>query len=182
MAFLLFVHPAAFAGFEHRTRVFRFLNVFVCTTLLPGFTVFLLWRLRLFVESIRLRTQKERIIPYLAIMIFYFWSWNVYKHLPDSPPIAVKFLLGAFLAVCGAFFCNIYCKVSMHATAVGSVLLFFLLFSFQDSYASGAYLSVPFLVAGLVCTARLLVSDHSPFEIYLGLFVGMLAQALAWQF
>ncbi len=182
MAFLIFVHPAAFTGFEHITRVQRFLTVFFNDTVYPGFSVFLLWRLHLFTDSIQLRTPKERIIPYLIAMICYFWTWDVYKNLPDSPPIAVKFLLGSFLAVCGAWFCNIYCKVSMHAIAVGSVLLFFILFSFQDPYASGTYLAVPFLVAGAVLTARFLVSDHSPFEIYLGLFAGMLAQGIAWLF
>jgi hypothetical protein len=182
MAFLIFVHPAAFTGFDHRTRVQRLLTVVFNDTFYPGFAVFILWRLHLFTDSIHLRTSKERIIPYLIAMICYFWTWNVFKHLSDSPPIAVKFLLGSFLAVCGAWFCNIYCKISMHTIAVGSVLAFFILFSFQDAYASGSYLAVVFLVTGAVCTARFLASDHSPFEIYLGLFVGMLAQVVAWQF
>lgn len=182
MAFLVFIHPIAFAGVDHPSPPFRLFNVFYCTAFFPGFTVFLLWQLRLFVGSMQLRTPKERIIPYLAAMIFYWWTWDVQKNLPGSPPLAVKFLLGAFLSVCGAWFCNIYCKVSMHAIAVGSALVFFILFSFHDGYASGSYLAMAFLAAGMVCTARFLVSDHTPFEVYLGLFVGMLAQVIAWQF
>lgn len=181
MGFLIFFHPYAFAGFEHKIKVFRFINIFFFNALFPLFSVFLLWRLQ-FIQSVFLRTAKERIWLYLIAMIFYWWTWNVYKNLPDSPPVAVHFLLGAFLAVCGAWFCNIYFKISMHAIAVGGALMFFLLYSFADNYASGLYLSVAFLVTGLVCTARFLCSDHTPFQLYSGLFIGLLSQWVAWQF
>lgn len=181
MGFLIFIHPSAFMGFDHRVKVFRFINIFACNALFPAFSVFLLWRLK-FVHSVILRTAKERIWLYLIAMIFYWWTWNVYKNLPDSPPAAVHFLLGAFLAVCGAWMCNIYFKISMHAIAMGGALMFFFLYSFSDPYASGLYLSLTLLATGLVCTARFLCSDHTPFEIWSGLFVGLAAQWVAWQF
>jgi hypothetical protein len=68
----------------------------------------------------------------------------------------------------------------MHTVAIGSAFLFFFLFSFTDDYASGLYLSIVILVAGLVATSRLLVSAHSNFEIWSGLFIGMLGQLLGW--
>jgi hypothetical protein len=181
MGFLIFFHPYAFAGFDHKIKVLRFLHIVLFNALFPIFAVFLLWRLK-FIQSVLLRTEKERIIPYLISMIFYWWSWNVFKHLPDSPPIAVHFLLGAFLSICGGWICNIYFKVSMHAIAMGGVLMFFLLFSFSDAYASGLYLALALLVTGLVCTSRLVLSAHSNFQVWSGLFVGLLAQYIAWLF
>ena len=77
---------------------------------------------------------------------------------------------------------NIFFKISMHAIAMGGMLMFALLFAFNDSYSSGLYLSVAMLIVGLVCTSRFLVSDHSAREIYSGLVVGMLAQLIAWYF
>jgi hypothetical protein len=181
MGFLIFFHPYAFTGFDHRIKVFRFLNVVLCDAIFPAFAVFLLWRLG-FIKSIHLRTEKERIIPYIIAMIFYWWTWNVYKNLPDSPPISVHFLLGAFLALCGGWICNIYFKISMHGIALGGAMMFFFLFSFTDNYASGLYLSIAVLAAGLVATARLLTGDHTPFELYSALFIGMLAQYIGWKF
>ena len=70
----------------------------------------------------------------------------------------------------------------MHAIAMGGMSMFFLLFSFADGFTSGLYLSIFLLVAGIVCTSRLILSSHSLFEIYAGLFIGMLAQFIAWQF
>jgi len=181
MAFLIFFHPYAFTGFDQKIKLFRFLNVVLCDALFPAFAVFLLWRLG-FIKSMHLRTEKERIIPYVIAMIFYWWTWNVYKNLSDSPPISIHFLLGAFLALCGGWIANIYFKISMHGIALGGALMFFILFSFHDSYASGLYLSIATLAAGVVATSRLLTGDHNPFQLYSGLIVGMLAQFIAWQF
>ena len=181
MGFLIFLHPAVFMGYEHRLKVLRFLHVVIFDALFPAFAVFLCWRLQ-FVRSIHLRTAKERIIPYIIVMIFYWWSWNVYKNIPESPPVAVHFLLGAFLAICGAWMCNIYFKISMHAVAAGGALMFFFLFSFNDNYASGLYPSVALLITGIVCTSRFICSDHTRFEIWAGLFIGLLSQWIAWQF
>ncbi|HMH34699.1 MAG TPA: hypothetical protein VK543_16800 [Puia sp.] len=180
IGFLIYVHPFAYSGIENNTKFFRFLSVFFTTLFLPLFSVFIAWRLGL-VQSIQLRTNRDRIIPYVIVMIFYFWVWYVYNN-QENPPISVHFLLGSFLAICGAWMCNIYYKVSMHAVAVGGLSMFFLLFSFHDPYASGLYLSIAILITGIVCTSRLIVSDHTPFDIYSGLLVGILAQWIAWQF
>jgi len=181
MGFLIFFHPYAFAGFDQRTHVLRFLHILLFNALFPAFAVFLLWRLK-FIDSVLLRTEKERIIPYMIAMIFYWWSWNVFKHLPDSPEVCIHFLLGAFLSVCGAWIANIYFRISMHAVAMGGALMFFFLFSFTDAYASGLYLSLALITTGLVCTSRLVLSAHTSFQVWSGLFVGMLAQYIAWQF
>jgi hypothetical protein len=180
IAFLLFVHPYVYNGFEQWKKSAQIFSVFFTTAFLPVFSVFLLWRLRLFTQSMQLRTAKERIIPYLLVMIYYFWMWRVFNNL-YVPPVTVHFFLGTFLGICGAWFCNIYFKISMHAVAMGGLVIFALLFSLQDNYSSGSYISLAFLVAGIVCTSRFIVSDHTAFEIYSGLFIGALAQLIAWQ-
>ena len=68
----------------------------------------------------------------------------------------------------------------MHAIALGGAMMFFFIFSFHDAYSSGAYISMAVLATGLVCTSRLLTKDHTAFEIYSGLFIGMLGQFVAW--
>src|SRR5258708_35677966 len=95
MGFLIFFHPSAFVGIDDRTKVLRFIHVFIFDALFPAFSVFLLWRLQ-FITSIRLRTTKERILPYIIAMIFCWWTWNVFKNLSDVPPAACHFSLRAF--------------------------------------------------------------------------------------
>lgn len=181
MGFLIFFHPYAFAGFDTRTKVFRFITIVFCDTFLPLFSVFLMWRLKL-IPSMFLRTQKDRMIPYIVAMTFYWWTWIVFKNLPDMPATAIHFLLGAFLAICGGWICNIFFKISMHSMAMGGALMFFFLFGFNDQFGSGLYIAIALLLTGLVCTSRLIVSAHNGFEVWSGLFVGILAQFIAWQF
>jgi hypothetical protein len=186
MGFLIFIHPYAFTGFDMRTRVFRFITIFFCNTFLPLFAIFLMWLLKL-VGSLTLPTMKDRIIPYIVAMTFYWWTWMVFKNVSAGneqkiPDTAIHFLLGAFLAICGGWICNIFFKISMHAIAMGGAVMFFLLLGFNDANASGLYIAVALLCAGAVCTSRLILSEHNGFEIWVGLFVGMFAQLIAWQF
>ena len=177
-AFLVYIHPYAFAGVGERWKFFKLLTVVFNTAFIPAFAVFLMWRLRL-VESIYLRTQRDRMIPYLAVMICFFWAWWVSRNQPDNPPFFVEFLLGSFLAICASWMANIYVKVSMHTTAAGGLVVFFLLQAFSPYDTTGVYFSIALLVAGLIGTARLIISNHSPGEVYLGYILGAVSQLVA---
>jgi hypothetical protein len=181
-AFLIFIHPSVFAGADPLTKKLKLILVALFTVVFPAFTVFLCWRLKL-VRSLHLATSRERIVPYILAMFFYFMTWFVFKNnMSDNPPVILHLLLGSFLAICGGWMCNIFFKVSMHAMAMGGLITFAILFSFTDNYSSGLYLSIAILIGGIVCTSRLIVSDHSPFEIYIGLIVGALGQFIGWLF
>jgi hypothetical protein len=180
-AFLIYFHPLAFPADSDRMRFFRLVMVIFNTTFIPLFAVFLMWRLRL-IESLYLRTTKERIIPYVAAMTCYFWAWLVTKNKMDAPDFYVQFMLGTFIAISLAFMINIYVKVSMHTIAMGGAVTFFLTQAFNENDTTGMYFSISLLIAGLVGSARLIVSDHRPGEIYLGYFVGGLCQIIAMFF
>lgn len=177
--FLLFVHPYVFSGFEPLLKWQRLASVFINMTFIPGFAVFLMRRLNL-VDSMQLKTNRERIIPYAAAIIFYFWGWYVLSRQADSPLVFVDFLQGCFFGVSGAWIININSKISMHTTAMGGLVAFMTLFTFQDENASGLYLIISILIAGWVGMARLMVSDHSRLEINQGYIIGILAQLIAW--
>lgn len=176
--FLLYWHPFAFAGFAPAAKSGLLAPIIINLTFFPAVTVFLLWRLK-FVSSILLQTQKERIIPYAAAMVFYFWAWYLFRNFNHVPDILKQFLLGSFISVIAAWLANIYFKISMHALAMGGMLFFIVWVSFSREGASGIYFSLALLITGMVCTARMIVSDHHPVEIYLGLFAGMLCQLIA---
>ena len=180
IAFLIFVHPFAFSGMDLIIKRQRFIPVFFSPFFFPLFSIFIARRLGL-IRSLYLHTTRDRIIPYVMVMVFYFWAWFVFKNL-DNASVATHFLLGAFLAICAAWMCNIYYKIYMHAVGLGGLFIFFLLFSFNDPYGSGLYLSLATLITGLVCTSRFIISDHSAFDIYTGLAAGAVMQWIAWQF
>ena len=176
--FLIFVHPYIFPDSNPRIKVLRFISVALLTAFFPAFSVFLLKQLG-FVKTIFLKTRKERIIPYVISMFFYFWIFYVSLNLRDSPLLFKVMLLGVFLSCIAAYMANIYYKVSMHAAAMGTFLTFFIVLALQGNFFMGLYLSFAALIAGIVCTARLIVSDHHPFDVYSGFLMGAIMQGVA---
>ncbi|MBL7738400.1 MAG: hypothetical protein JNK14_04220 [Chitinophagaceae bacterium] len=176
--FLLYVHPAVFAGFSPRRKTLVLLQAAGMYGLFPLVTILLLKALN-FIDSIFLRSQKDRIIPYIACGIWYFWLWYVWKNLPDYPKEVIILSLAIFLASVAGLMANIYMKISMHSIAIGVMLAFISMLGLTQSASFGLFVSLAFLVAGLVCTARLIVSDHSQKEIYAGLFAGLLSLVIA---
>lgn len=134
-----------------------------------------------FVQSVYLKTQKDRILPYIVCEIFYFWAWYVFRNL-HFPKEVVMFALGVFLACSLGLIFNSYIKISMHTISLGVLCAFFLLASTMSSVSYGIYISIAFLIAGLTATARLIDSNHTQKEIYLGFFVGALAEVIAYFF
>jgi hypothetical protein len=177
-AYIIFVHPYTFAVFEHKQKLMRLLSIFTITAFFPAVTVFFLWRLD-FAKSIYLKTQKERIIPYVASIIYFFWAFYISKNLKGTPEIMTVFFLGIFLATSAALLTNNYFKISMHSLAVGGAATYMIILGMVTGEAIGLLIAIAVLVTGIVCTSRFLVSDHKPFEIYVGLTVGAIAQLLA---
>jgi len=175
-------HPFQFSGFTGKGMFGIYGSVVSNTILLTGFTVVILKQLH-FIKSIRLRTQSDRIIPYIATMTFYFWAFMVFKHQPQVPKMMTAFMLGNFLAVVLAFLSNLVLKISMHALGMGGLIGLLCCF-FGDAYFNVAFpLTVVILIAGVVCTARLILGEHSLREIYWGILFGVFAQLLAaWIF
>jgi hypothetical protein len=149
-------------------------------TVLPLVTILLTKGLG-FISSIYLRTQRDRIIPYVATGIFYFWIWYVFR-TQAFPKEVVMFSLAVFLASSLGLIVNSYMKVSMHAISVGGVSALFVIMGFLSGDNIGAYISIALLLAGLVCTARMINNEHIPIEVYTGLFIGILAQLVAYLF
>src|SRR5688572_21660619 len=103
--FILRLFPEADAW--ARTKLL--ISLFVNYTLLPLVTILLAKGLR-FVESIYLKTRKDRIIPYVASGVFYFWIWYVFKN-QDFPKEVVMFSLAIFLASSLGLILNSYLKI-----------------------------------------------------------------------
>lgn len=176
--FLVYLHPYFFIGFTTQRKILVVIQAALMYSFFPIVTVLLLKALK-FIESIYLITQKDRIIPLVTCIIWYFWIWNVWRNLDDYPREIVVFAMATFLASAIGLMMNIYMKVSLHAISAGVLLGFVFWLGFSQNANAGIYISVALLVAGMVCSSRLIVSDHSQKEVYGGLLAGMAALPLA---
>ncbi len=170
--------PFQFAGITPQLLFFREFNVFWMTAFFPAFSVFLLWRLGLS-ENVQLRTQKERIIPYIITMIFYWWMWYLSRNFSDQPATLQYFYFGIFLTTVFGLIINSFGKISMHAMGASGALMFVIITCFVNHIFLGFDICIAVLLTGLVCTARFLLHTHTNKEVYIGLFVGVLCQLIA---
>src|SRR5882757_5549216 len=112
--FLIYQVPYEFAGITPFQLQLRLFSIFWLTAFFPAFAVFLLWRLK-FSESIFLRTQKERIVPYVVTMFFYWWMYYLSRNFADQPAVLKFFYMGIFIATVFGLVLNNYYKISLHA-------------------------------------------------------------------
>ncbi len=176
--FVAFIHPHYFAGFGTGQKAWLLVRVGYSMIFFPLITVLLLKGLG-FIDSIFLKTQKDRIIPYIACGIFFFWGYLVFKNQIEIPLVLTSFTLAVFLSSSAALMANIYFKISMHAIGMGGMLGLFLIILQQNSMLMTVPLSVALLITGIVCSSRLVISDHEPKEIYSGLLLGIVCQFVA---
>jgi len=177
--FLMQVLPFEFVGITEWQLKMRLFSVTWLTAFFPAFAVFLLWRLKLS-DSIFLRTQKERIIPYVITMFFYWWMYYLSRNFTDQP-IALKFFyLGIFVASAIGMTVNNFMKVSLHAMGIAGLTTAVILVSVFYPVKNAVWVLLAVLLTALVISARLVVSDHTKKELIVGLFIGVFTQVAAY--
>ena len=179
MFYLVFIHPEYFISMDARARLFKFFTFANNNFILPLLVVLLLRGLG-FSKSIYLRTQKERIIPYIACITFFFWTFYVFKNQPETPQIVVDLCQGMFLSSCISLILNNYFKISMHAIAMGGILGVMVSMVFEAEAYSAWPIIITLILTAVVCSSRKIASDHSWFDIIAGLCTGFLMQGIAW--
>lgn len=173
-----YLNRSAFAAIDNAHRMQLFGNIALNTILFPLISTLLLKALG-FIDSIQMHKSKDRIIPLIATMVFYFWCYLVMKNIP-APLILRVLLLGAFWGVITVFMINIFMKVSMHTAAAGGVLGMVIVVMMISHINLFLPLLVALLIGGIVGTARLVLHAHRPAEVWLGYLAGILVQLAAY--
>ncbi|HRN55935.1 MAG TPA: hypothetical protein PLL71_05755 [Agriterribacter sp.] len=180
--YLIYLDPEYFIGVSAPGKT-QILFIYLINSVFFPLMAVLLCRGLGFIQSVYLNTQKERIILYAISMIFFFWTFYVFKNKPGVPVIMSQMSLGIFIAVIIDFVANIFFKISMHATGAGGLTGLFTVLLFTSPALVHIPLAIAIFLAGLICTSRLIVSDHKMGDIVTGLIAGFASQWIAaWYF
>jgi hypothetical protein len=175
---LLFMHPINELMVPYDIRIRIMAMVMINTVLFPGLLVFLLFRLG-FLNSIYMESQKDRIIPLVVGIMFYFWAYYVGRNLEAIPKSLQQWLLGVFLCSCAAMFTNIFKKISLHGIGMGGAITFCAWQQATDTHWPPFLLIPVLLLGGIVGTARLIRGVHEPSDVYAGYLAGAICQVAA---
>ena len=179
MLYLIRVIPYEFPGITEWQLKMRVFSVFWLTAFFPAFAVFLLWKLK-FSESIFLRTQKERVIPYVITMFFYWWMYYLSRNFTDQPLALKFFYFGIFIASSLGLIVNNFIKVSLHAMGVSGLLMSVLLVNLHYPISNVLWVGATILFSGIVVSARMIASDHTKQELIIGFAIGLITQVMAY--
>jgi hypothetical protein len=185
MLLLYKLAPVHFAGispgnaFQKGSFVNLLVIVGVCTVFFPLVTILLMKALG-FIKDIEMQQSQDRIMPLMAIMIFYFWAYHVISNLPDTPLILRILLLGSFWNIIVVFMINIFFKISMHTVAAGGTLGLVAALLILNPINMMPVLYFFLFLAGIIGSARLLLNAHNPAEVWLGYLVGTVVMFSAY--
>uniref|UniRef100_UPI00404B51A2 hypothetical protein n=1 Tax=Flavobacterium sp. TaxID=239 RepID=UPI00404B51A2 len=135
-----------------------------------------------YISSFTEATLKERRIPTLiqAILLLTLVRFN--QNLIEFSQLYYYFLGGfissviVFLCILGRF------KASLHMIGISALTAFIygLILFYNLPYINSIAFSI--ICIGLVASSRLYMKSHSPFELFVGLLIGIIPQISLWHF
>jgi hypothetical protein len=123
------------------------------------------------ITSLEMPRRSERIAPYAMTLLYYGMTWYLLARSPLHP-LALALFSGAVLALLMATLITLRWKVSAHMIGIGGCLG--AVAALDLMHRLGAFLPLCLLVVvtGALGTARLLTSDHTPAQVYVGALLG----------
>ncbi len=152
-------------------KKYMLLVVFITTCFLPAISIFVLSINSKF--DINMEKNTERTLALIISAISYYVGYLFLKRVP-SFPIYNILLIGSVLVQVILLPISMRWKISIHSAAIGGLIGGILALAFRLQENPVIILSSLILIAGLVGTARLILSKHTEAQIYTGLSVGFL--------
>ena len=145
--------------------------VFSFTALMPLLVIYLFqkangWGFK------ELSHRKKRFIPYMLTILSYV-TCLISMHRMHMPRYMSGIIIASLLCLVICTLLNLRWKISTHVAGSGilvsSMLAYSTLFNFNPVW----YLCMAILMAGILGTTRIIVKQHTLFEVFVGFVVGM---------
>ena len=156
---------------------FWLLSIILWSVVVPLILYFILKKIKL-VQSIDLKSSKERIWPLLLNSIIL--GYLSFSLLPKSICVELHYLfLGALItATLGMILALLKFKTSIHMMSTGGAFFFMVLVNLHYDYSFSTTFAFFVIVMGAMASSRLHLNAHTPKELAVGLFVGVVPQLL----
>ncbi len=155
----------------------KLIVVFILTFLIPILLFFLLKTLGI-IQSIHLKTVKERKVPIILQCLLVILVLKMVFQ-PNMYPELYFFFVGILFSLITAFvLVSAKFKVSLHMIGIAGVTMFLIALSIH--FKINALVTIGFLlfVNGWVASSRLHTKSHNNIELIFGFFVGIIPQLL----
>lgn len=148
------------------------LMVYTLTVLLPRLGIFAYRKLNGW-SRFQLGHRRRRYVPYVLSISCYAALLYLMSSL-RMPRFTLAIVAGALAVQVACAIVNSWVKVSTHAAASGGVIGALAAFSVLLNFDPTGWLCLSILLSGMVCSARLILRQHTLTEVGLGVLIGIL--------
>ena len=173
---IIFSAPTLFGYLPFEVKRLLLLIVLINNVLLP-LSLLPYLRYRNHITSWSIDIRRERMLPlFIATILYAATSYMIIRY---PVPLFIKtFIMGIFIISLEVTAINLWWKISIHSTAVGSIAALVFVLSVKMNSALLWPLLIVITGAGLTLSARLKLNMHSPSEVWSGFFLGFAVQGL----
>lgn len=166
---LLFFSYLSYTSWQYNLQIIGMVYLF--TVLLPRLAIYAYRKINGWTRH-ELGKRERRIVPYILSISSYTALLYMMNHM-RMPRFTMGIVAGALAIQIVCALVNPWLKVSTHAAAsggvIGAIMAFSLIFNFDPTYP----LCLGVFVAGLVCTARMILRQHTLTDLGVGLLIGL---------
>ena len=130
-------------------------------------------KMRGIIKNFYLSNACERILPLLITGVIYFVGYYFIAKLQGIPRFIAQIMLASVVSVFAALLITTKWKISIHMLGLGGLTGIALVFAHMVPGCPLVYLNAALLLSGLVGSARLLLGEHVPLQVYAGYALGV---------
>ena len=179
---VLYWLPESVLTFPTEKRWIILSFIFFSTFVVPALGTYAMARYGL-VNSMTLGDRRQRRIPLLFTTLCYSTLTFLFQQNIEFGELFYYLMLLITISVLITYIVSLFWKISAHSVGMGGFLGLLALLNELMPESSLLYLIAFFVVvAGAVLSARLALNEHTPAQVYAGLFTGLLigGSLLVW--
>ncbi len=145
--------------------------VFIMTGIFPLTSALLMKRSGM-ISDLTMPLRQERIPAYMLSLIYYGMGYWLLRRTPNHPELLSLFF-GGSLALLITLLITFRWKISAHMVGIGGVLGAIMAIQVLHGAPVVPLIAILLLLTGALASARLLISDHTPAQVYAGAMLGV---------
>jgi hypothetical protein len=155
----------------------KLFSITILTVVLPILLFYLLKTIKK-INTFYLETTKERILPLVLNASIVLLILNKVLTQPEIPELYYFFTGILFSTIACLILAALKFKASIHMIASSGFFMFAVAIGIHFKININGTIAIMFIILGAIATSRLHLKAHTPIELIIGFFIGLIPQLI----